>query len=291
MSELTCYLITGLSGAGKSHALQAFEDMGIYCVDNLPGELVNSFINLLLEREDNPSTAALILDAREKKFVSEFPDLVETFEKYGVQLKVVYLEASSEELLHRYRESRRPHPLAEKENQSLEEAIELERELLSPIRERADLVLDTSRINIHQLKGLLIDLCHPEPENKFTLSLLSFGFKNGAPGHLDFLFDTRFLPNPYYEAKLKKKTGLDPEIEKYMEDISTTGEYLTKLQEFISMVIKSYRVTDKLGICIGLGCTGGRHRSVYFVEKLAEYFQNNENVGVSVTHRDLEQQK
>ncbi len=285
MSKLTCYLVTGLSGAGKSHALQIFEDLGISCVDNLPGELVESFVEVAGQKKDE-SKVALILDVREKKFVNQFPELLEFFEdKSDVQLKIIFLEASTEELLRRYQESRRPHPLSE--NLDLKKAIEKERELLKPVRKAANLILDTTRINIHQLKRLLADLVSNSPQKNLVLSLVSFGFKNGPPAHLDFLFDCRFLPNPYYEPQLKEKTGLDKEIEDYFAEHPEVNIYLNRVGDFLDPVIDSYHKTDKLGLSVGLGCTGGRHRSVFLVEQLAKRFTGQRFLTTSVTHRDL----
>ncbi len=285
MSKITCYLVTGLSGAGKSHALQIFEDLGIACVDNLPGELVQSFVELVGQKKDE-SEVALILDAREEKFVEQFPELLEYFtDKNDVQLKILFLEASTEELLRRYQESRRPHPLSE--NLDLEKAIEKERKLLTSVREKADLILDTTRINIHQLKRLLADIVSNSPQKNLILSLVSFGFKNGPPAHLDFMFDCRFLPNPYYEPELKEKTGLDKEIEDYFVENPEVNIYLNSVGDFLDPVIDSYHTTDKLGISVGLGCTGGRHRSVYLVEQLAKRFKGQRFLNISVTHRDL----
>ncbi|MGM0380786.1 MAG: RNase adapter RapZ [bacterium] len=285
MSKLPFYLITGLSGAGKSQALQAFEDMGYNCVDNLPSELLDSFISLSLERE-NRKPVALILDVREEDFVEQFPRIKQKFSVPGVQLKVLFLEASDEELLNRYRESRRLHPLADRGD--LEEAINVEREMLRPIRSDADIVVDTTKINTHQFKGLLIDLCHPDSDPRFVLVLISFGFKFGVPRNLDFLFDTRFLNNPHYDPDLKPFTGLDEEIVEFMGNDSRSEEYLDNLQGMIDYLIKCYTDTDKTTLFVGLGCTGGRHRSVYMADRLQKYFADKKFKVVTV-HRDMEE--
>lgn len=284
MSQLTCYLVTGLSGAGKSHALQAFEDAGIHCVDNLPADLVEPFVDHFLEH-DKGKRVALILDVREENFVTQFPELVGVIEAKNVELKVIFLDATDEEILRRYRESRRPHPLAE--DRDLENSIQVERQRLAPVREKADLILDTTRINIHQLKQRIFDLCRTSGARDFIVFLTSFGFKNGTPAHLDFLFDVRFLPNPHYEAELREKTGLDDEVIQYMRESSETDSYMDKLIGVLSFVLDSYHPSDKLGLSVGVGCTGGRHRSVYLVEQLADHFETCEKMSTSVTHRDL----
>ncbi len=285
MTELNCYLITGLSGAGKSHALQAFEDLGVHCVDNLPGELVESFVELSLKRASEKSDIALILDVRERRFVQEFPGIVDQIKQPGVNLEIIFLEASRQELLRRYRESRRPHPLAV--DQDLETAIELEEKLLAPVRQQADQVLDTTRINIHQLKTVLADRCSTMPQKKFVLSLVSFGFKNNVPGYLDLLFDCRMLPNPHYHPELREKTGIENDIEDFMEQQPETSEYFNKLVSFLKTVVRLYQKTDKHALSVGLGCTGGRHRSVCLVEKIAEVFRDVEELELSITHRDI----
>lgn len=284
MSSLPFYLITGLSGAGKSQALQAFEDMGYHCVDNLPSELLESFISLCLDR-NSPRPVAIILDVREKDFVEQFPNIKRKFDRPEVQLKVLFLEASDEELLNRYRASRRLHPLADEGD--LEEAIDVERKMLQPVRSEADIVVDTTRINPHQFKELLIDLCHPESEQRFILVLTSFGFKYGAPRNLDFLFDTRFLANPHYEPNLKPFNGLDEEIADFMAESEKTEEYLEQLWEMLGYLTDVYMDTDKTTLFVGLGCTGGRHRSVYLADQLEQYFADQQLKVVTV-HRDLD---
>jgi len=283
MNKLPFYLITGLSGAGKSQALQAFEDMGYHCVDNLPSELLDSFVALCLNKE-KPKPVALILDVREEDFVKQYPDIKKKFSAPEVELQVLFLEASDEELLNRYRESRRLHPLADKGD--LEEAIDVERKMLRPVRSDADMVVDTTRVNPHQFKGLLIDLCHPDTQQRFVLVLTSFGFKYGAPRNLDFLFDSRFLANPHYETELKPFSGLDTEIEEFMEEDSHTEEYLKRLQELLGYLTELYMNTDKTALFTGLGCTGGRHRSVYLANQLQKYFLDRKFKVVTV-HRDI----
>jgi UPF0042 nucleotide-binding protein len=284
MDSLKFSLITGLSGAGKSQALQVFEDMGYYCVDNLPVPLLEQFITLCKNQPDNRSVA-FILDIREKKFVSDFPEIMDKFEQEGVELEIIFLEATEEELLNRYRESRRLHPLAEEGG--LEDAIAQEKEQLIPVRSAADMVVDTTETNIHEFKRFLLDLCHPRPRTRFTLALLSFGFKYGSPSNLDFLFDVRFLPNPHYHDELRPQTGLDSEIEKFMSGFEDTGSYLERLKQFIGYSTDMYLKTDKTALFIGLGCTGGRHRSVYLVEKLKKYFESKD-INVVSMHRDIE---
>lgn len=286
MENLTIYLITGLSGAGKSNAVQAFEDMGFFCVDNLPLELVNAFLEHCLEHKRDKKGVALVLDVREERFMDRFPEVLASLDRPEVELKILYLEAASSTLLNRYKESRRPHPLGE--DRTLEGAIEAEREQLAPIRDQADMVVDTTDITTHQFKGLLTSLNQPETLQRFTFSLVSFGFKHGIPGHLDVMFDARFLPNPHYQPGLREKTGRDPEVAEYLEENVLTSHYLHKLQDILEMMMESYYSEGKMFLSVGIGCTGGHHRSVFLVEELGDYFNSREHSRAAVTHRDLE---
>lgn len=289
MTSLPLYLITGLSGAGKSHAIQAFEDMGFYCVDNLPTEMLDDFLQHCERNKRDKSGIALVLDLREEDFVDEFPAIVEALDTDDIDLTTIFLEASPETLLNRYKESRRPHPLGEE--LSLKEAIKVERDQLAPIREKADLVLDTSEITTHQFRGLLTDLHQPDSESAFTLSLTSFGFKHGVPAHVDTLFDARFLPNPYYEPDLKPLSGADDAVGEYLRDHEITEEYLDHLKGVIELMMDAYADEGKTLISVGIGCTGGRHRSVFLVQELARYFEQEGLARSVVTHRDLRKKK
>lgn len=286
MKDLSFYLITGLSGAGKSHALRAFEDMGFFCVDNLPRELVDPFVSLLENQNNDKDKIALALDVREGDFARDFPDIVSRIREKEIPLKILFLEATTEALLNRYMESRRPHPLGE--DRSLEEAISTERDMLNSIREQADMVIDTTEINIHQFRGLLTELHQPESTDRLTLSLTSFGFKHGAPAHLDMLFDARFLDNPHYEEGLRELSGLDQPVKDFMEDQSLAGQYLEKVKQIIEMMLGAYYNEGKIVLSVGVGCTGGQHRSVWMVEELKRHFQEREDCRTVVTHRDAD---
>lgn len=289
MTTLPLYLITGLSGAGKSHAIQAFEDMGFYCVDNLPTAMLDEFLRHCEEKKREKSGIALVLDVREGDFVEDFPGIIESLDNDDIDLKTIFLEASSETLLNRYKESRRPHPLGEQ--RSLEEAIEAERRQLLPVREKADLVIDTSEITTHQFRGLLTDLHHPDSTSSFTLSLTSFGFKHGVPAHVDTLFDARFLPNPYYEPDLQSLSGTDDAVERFLNDSEQTTRYLDHLKDVLELMIEAYSDEGKTLLSVGIGCTGGRHRSVFLVQQLARYFEEEGLCRSVVTHRDLREAK
>lgn len=286
MSSFPIYIITGLSGAGKSQAIQAFEDMGFYCVDNLPSEMVHDFIRHCQQGERDPKGVALVIDVREGDFVEEFPALLEELKSLDPELTVLFLEASSEVLLNRYKESRRPHPLGKE--LSLEQAIEEERNKLKSVRQKADHVVDTSRTTIHQFRGLLKELHHPDSSNIFTVTLTSFGFKHGIPAYVDTLFDARFLPNPHYESELKDLTGIDREVKKFFESKTPASEYLDRLKGLLDLMIEEYTDEGKSLLSVGIGCTGGRHRSVHLVDELSRYYDGKKETRSVVTHRDLD---
>jgi len=289
MSERSVYLITGLSGAGKSHALRAFEDMGFFCVDNLPRELVDDFVSHLKEQDTDKDRIALALDVREGEFADDFPEIVREIRERDIPLKIIFLEATTEALINRYMESRRPHPLGDE--RSLEEAIALEREMLSSIRDNADMVIDTTEINIHQFRGLLAELNQPESVDRLTLSLTSFGFKHGVPAHLDTLFDVRFLDNPHYEEDLKPLSGLDAPVKDYMADQPLAERYLEEVKQTVEMMLGGYYNEGKIVLSIGVGCTGGQHRSVWMVEELKHHFSDREDCRTVVTHRDVDTER
>lgn len=286
MKELSFYLITGLSGAGKSHALRTFEDMGFFCVDNLPRQLVDSFVSLLDEQDNNKNKIALALDVRADDFVTDFPEIVNHLRNQNIPLKVLFLEATTEALINRYMESRRPHPLGGE--RSLEEAIAHEREILAPIREDADMVIDTTEINIHQFRGLLTELHEPEKSDRLTLSFTSFGFKHGAPAHLDTMFDVRILKNPHYEGDLRELSGLDEPVHEFISDQSLATQYLEKITQVVEMMLGGYFNEGKIVLSIGVGCTGGQHRSVWMVDRLEDHFSSRDDCRTVVTHRDAE---
>jgi UPF0042 nucleotide-binding protein len=286
MDDLSFYLITGLSGAGKSHALRAFEDMGFFCVDNLPRELVDDFVSILRRDDNGKDKVALALDVREGDFAEAFPQIVADIRGRGLPLKILFLEATTEALINRYMESRRPHPLGDE--RSLEEAIALEKELLEPVRDESDMVIDTTEINIHQFRGLLTEMHQPETTDRLTLSFTSFGFKHGVPAHLDTIFDVRFLDNPHYEEDLKELSGLDDPIDEFMSDQSLAEQFLEQVTQTLEMMIGGYYNEGKIVMSVGVGCTGGQHRSVWAVDKLARHFRDRDDCRTVVTHRDVD---
>ncbi len=277
-------IVSGLSGSGKSTAMAALEDAGFYCVDNLPPVLIEQFLDLCGKSTSPIRKVALAIDAREKEFLRGFPSMIEQLRERGAKVTVLFLDCENEVLMNRYRETRRVHPLAPEG--SVEEGINAERSLLQEVVALADQVLDSSALNVHQLKDAVIRDVAGE-ERATVINLMSFGFRFGTPAGAELLFDARFLPNPYFEPELRALTGLDPQVVSYVVRAPESEAFLEHLDRLFNFLIPHYDLEGKAYISIGIGCTGGRHRSVAMVEELRKRF---EAMGrqVNVTHRDVE---
>ncbi len=280
MVKPTIVIITGFSGSGKTVALRALEDSGFFCVDNLPIALIDSFISIISQnREINK--IGIGIDIREKGFLLEISAVLKTLKnKYLVD--VLFLETEKEVLIRRFKETRRPHPLGG----DIEEAIQAEKEKLSPLRDAADRIVDTSSFTPHQLRQFVISLYGIPKGKKMTVTLISFGFKFGIPQNIDLLFDVRFLPNPYFVTELKALKGTDKKISDFIFKNTGTKVFMTKIKDFFDFLIPQYIKEGKSYIIIGIGCTGGNHRSPAIVEKLRNYFRKHP-VDLNIIHRDL----
>lgn len=280
-------VITGHSGAGKSEAIAAFEDSGYFCVDNLPPQMIEALGELFALPGSSVERAAVVSDARSGEYFDRLLEVLDRLEQAGIEPRLLFLEAHEEVLTDRYKETRRRHPLAP-EGRVLE-GIRAERELLSPLRNRADLVLDTSDLGAHALRRRIIDeMIGRRDEGRLAVSLLTFGFKNGPPRDADITLDVRFLPNPYYDPELRPKTGLDPEIREYVEAGTEAGEFYGRLMPLLEFLIPAYVTEGKSHLTIAIGCTGGRHRSVTVAERIWSDLAMRDDVVVSVSHRDLD---
>ena len=280
-------VITGHSGAGKSEAIAAFEDSGYFCVDNLPPQMIEALGELFALPGSSVERAAVVSDARSGEYFDQLVEVLDRLQESGIDPRLLFLEAHEEVLTDRYKETRRRHPLAP-EGRVLE-GIRAERELLSPLRNRADLVLDTSDLGAHALRRRIVDeMIGRRDEGRLAVSLLTFGFKNGPPGDADITLDVRFLPNPYYDPELRPKTGLDPEIREYVEAGTEAGEFYGRLMPLLEFLIPAYVTEGKSHLTIAIGCTGGRHRSVTVAERIWSDLAMREDVVVSVSHRDLD---
>jgi len=279
-------IITGLSGAGMSSAMNVFEDLGYFCVDNLPVQLIPSFVHLFERKESGITRAALGVNIREGEFLSSFPQIyAQLHGRDDIETTILFMEASDASLQRRYSETRRPHPADP--NRSVLEAIALERELLAPIRDMADHILDTSRFTIHELRQHAVRLFEERQEQHLLVSLVSFGFKYGVPIDSDLVFDVRFLPNPNFVPDLKAHTGADPAVIEYMNSHKETAQFLDHVYDFIDFLLPQYEKEGKSYVTISIGCTGGRHRSVFIANAVAKHV-GERNYRVKVSHRDSE---
>ncbi len=282
-------IVSGLSGAGKSIALETLEDLGYYCVDNLPLELLPAFMDTTL-KWDAPQDrkVAVGVDARgAPQDLTLFPQAMDALKRKGLDLQVLYLRASDEKLIQRYSETRRRHPLSQNDL-PLVDAIESERRLLEPIADVADLTIDTSTTNIHQLRRQVRNLLHDKDADEHGLSVLftSFAFKNGVPSDADFVFDARCLPNPHWIPGLRSSTGRDEDVVAYLEGHADVHAMLADIREYLQRWIPRFERGTRSYLTVAVGCTGGHHRSVYLVESLARGFADA-GVRVSVRHREL----
>ena len=274
-------ILTGLSGSGKTVALNAFEDSGFFCVDNLPSTLIQTFVNLG-NRSPSISKAAIGVDIRERKFLSDFADNIASLRK-KYKVEIIFLEASEEVLARRFKETRRPHPLGYKD---LSRAISRELKLLSPIRQESDKIIDTSSMTPHRLRKFITDFYSKTGSQKMTISLVSFGYKYGIPLEADLLFDLRFLPNPYFIDELKAFPGTSKKVKKFVLSNKDTKEFFKKFNPLLNYLIPHYKEEGRSYLTIGIGCTGGRHRSPAISEEIKKILKK-QKLDVSVTHRDL----
>ena len=276
-------IITGISGSGKTVVSHFLEDLGYYCVDNLPAKLIPSLVELWLREEVEIRKVALIVDIREPGFLSDFPAAVEAIKKRIVP-KIIFLDASDETLLKRFSETRRPHPLTKKK--SVIEGIRLERKRLAPIKKMADDVFDTSSTNISELKELLTRRLVRGRTPTMQIVVVSFGYKYGVPLDADLIFDTRFLPNPFYVDNLRDKTGKSPSVRAYVLHSADSREFRDRLFPFIDYLIPKFVAEGKSYLTIAIGCTGGKHRSVVIAEELRGYLSKR-GYDIKVYHRDV----
>lgn len=276
-------IITGMAGGGKSKALDAFEDMGYYCIDNLPPTLLSEFLTLYQKTNPDPKPIALVMDMRLGAFFDELLGKVEEIRAQEYSVQIIFVEAQDQIVLNRYREARRAHPL-EKNGNTLA-AIKEEKAALAKVREAADVIIDTSYLTIHQLKEQILRLEGDVSARQFQIILTSFGFKNGPLSEADFLFDLRFLPNPYYVEELSDKTGLDKEVQEYILSNPISQEMLSHMKKLLNLCAEQFLMSGRANMIIGLGCTGGHHRSVTFGQALEEHFQS---LGYDVVRTDRE---
>ncbi|OEH86819.1 RNase adaptor protein RapZ [Desulfuribacillus stibiiarsenatis] len=277
-------VVTGMSGAGKTVAVQALEDVGYFCIDNIPPVLIPKFAELVEQSEGKLKKIAFVVDLRSREFFPSLMAALRDLDRDGkITAQVLFLDATDEVLVKRYKETRRRHPLAPEGN--LVEGIKEERKKLNEIKGIANIILDTSQLKPQQLKEKITGFFSDNEKQEMQISIVSFGFKHGVPIDADLMFDVRFLPNPHYVDELRPHTGQNPAVYDYVMQWPQTQTFLEKLLNLLDFLIPQYKKEGKASLSIAIGCTGGRHRSVATTEYLAEYLRNK-NLSVQVTHRD-----
>ncbi|NQX63782.1 RNase adapter RapZ [Paenibacillus qinlingensis] len=283
-------IITGMSGAGKTIAVQSMEDLGFFCVDNLPPVLIPKFAELIVQSMGKIGKVALVIDLRGREFFTALQESLRYIqENYTLSYEILFLDATDGTLVQRYKESRRRHPLAP--DGAPLEGIGLERKLLEELKGLATQVIDTSSLKPVQLKERIISRFTNLETNRISINVISFGFKYGVPIDADLIFDVRFLPNPHYVEQLRPQTGQDPDVYDYVMKWSETQEFLTKLLDMLNFLMPQYKKEGKSQVVVGIGCTGGKHRSVAITEYLGKVMGNSETETVRLSHRDSERDR
>lgn len=279
-------IVTGLSGSGKSGAIRCLEDLGFFCVDNLPAKLIPTFVELCTRPGDEFRNVALIIDIRERDFLQDFPLIYNKMKSEGHQFSILFLEASDDVLVRRFSETRRPHPLAF--DRPVQQGITEERDRLQLIRDMADIIVDTSSINIHELREHINRIYAPSSAGKpLVISIISFGYKHGIPFSSDILFDARFLRNnPYFVPEFREKTGTDPAVRDYVFDSADAKEFMSKIEDLIDFLVPRFIDEGRTYLTVSIGCTGGKHRSVAIAEALREHL-NARGLQARCRHRDI----
>lgn len=281
-------VVTGMSGSGKRTAMKMLEDVGFYCVDNLPVPLIEKFVELIATPNSEINKVALGLDVRADQPFGDAQRILEGLKENGYLFEILFMEASDSVLLKRYKETRRMHPLSP--DGRVEEGVHKERDILQGIKQKADYVIDTSNLLTRELKEEIDHIfVRNEEYNSLMVTILSFGFKNGIPADVDLVFDVRFLPNPFYIDELKHKTGNDKEVQDYVMNFPEAAVFLSKLTDMLDFLIPNYVKEGKHQLVIGIGCTGGKHRSVTLANELYTKMKDRGNYGTKLYHRDIKQ--
>ena len=279
-------VVTGMSGGGRSTALKMLEDIGFYCVDNLPVSLIEKFVELISNQGEEINKVGLGVDVRAGQFFEEAADVLAKLKESGYNLEILFMDADEKSLIKRYKETRRAHPLALEGR--IEDGVRKEKEILTRIRSMADYVIDTSNLLTRELKQELDRIfVGNEAYNSLMVTVMSFGFKYGIPVDADLVFDVRFLPNPFYLEELKQKTGNDKEVQEYVMGFEEAGVFLEKLEDMMQFLIPNYIKEGKNRLVVAVGCTGGKHRSVTLANFLYSAMKNKGNYGITLYHRDV----
>lgn len=280
-------VVTGLSGAGKTQAMHSMEDIGFFCVDNLPPALIPVFYDLCVKSSGTMGRVAVVTDTRGGELFKSFFTAMEALKMEGKSYKLLFLDASDQILVRRFKETRRKHPLSDELGGSLEQAVHLERDMLAPMRESADFVINTSGFSPAQLKGRVAELFLSSASDSLAVHCISFGFKFGIPMEADLVFDVRCLPNPFYDPELRPKTGLDPDVRDYVMENDETRGFVSRYTDLLDYLLPLYEKEGKSQLVVAVGCTGGHHRSVALAQFTSDYL-SGKGVKASVTHRDMQ---
>ena len=281
-------VVTGMSGGGKSTALKMLEDAGFYCVDNLPVPLIQKFVELIVQPASEVTKVALGLDVRADQPFEEAIQVLDNLKENGYTFEILFIEANDQVLLKRYKETRRMHPLSQEGR--IEDGIRKERNILEDVRKRSDYVIDTSKLLTRELKEEIDRIFVQNKEyNSLMITVLSFGFKHGIPADADLVFDVRFLPNPFYIEELKYKTGNDKEVQDFVMSFPEAETFIDKLVEMLTFLIPNYVKEGKYQLVVGIGCTGGKHRSVTLANQLYGKLKDKGSYGIKIAHRDIGQ--
>jgi UPF0042 nucleotide-binding protein len=285
MKNLRVVIITGLSGSGKSTALRALEDIGFFCVDNLPVILLPKFLSITTVSSPEIKQVAMVMDLRERSFLDKYQRIFKGLKEKGYKIEILFLESSDDSLLHRFSETRRIHPLSERG--MIMEGILMEREKLSSLKKMADKIIDTTSVNVHQLKDIVQSHLMPTSRHKkMVINVTSFGYRYGLPVDADLVFDVRFLPNPYFVDNLKNYDGNNTSVRNYVLQNKESKEFLKKILDLMKLLIPLYEKEGKVRLNVAMGCTGGKHRSVVMANKLDSYFSLMKYM-VNLNHRDI----
>ncbi|HIS49919.1 MAG TPA: RNase adapter RapZ [Candidatus Gallacutalibacter pullistercoris] len=282
-------IVTGLSGAGKTRAMHSLEDIGFFCVDNLPAKLIPTFYDLCVSSKEGRDKVAVVTDARAGEMFASLFDVLDEMRANKMEYKILFLDASDSVLINRYQENRRRHPLAEAHQGSVEQSVKLEREILKPVRARADYIIDTTFLTTAQLKSRISNLFLGNSSDALMVQCMSFGFKYGIPSEADLVFDVRCLPNPYYIEELRHQTGLDAPVRDYVMQWEQTQGFIRRWIDLIDYMYPLYCAEGKSQLVIAVGCTGGHHRSVALAQHLFDHLVN-QGKRAGVNHRDIRKQ-
>ena len=289
MSEQTpkFFIISGTSGSGKSIALQALEDIGFYCIDNLPASLITELATRILANDSLQHNCAVSIDARNQDFIGNLQESLDSLHALNMETRLIFLDAKDQTLLKRYSETRRKHPLSNADV-SLSEAINLERKMLKHVMKIAHRTIETSNTTPHELRTIIRDESEQGSAHALTLQLQSFGYKYGNPNDVDYMFDVRCLPNPHWHPELKALTGKDKSVQEFLENETLCHLMYEQIRDFVKQWLPHFIADNRNYITVGIGCTGGQHRSVYLTEKLKLYFDQTEGIQTLIRHRDLQ---